>query len=150
MSGKIYLYLLVLAIVAVHVSCIALGESAESVGRSGYFLYHAGWLHLAANVMCLLAIARSAFSIRFRDVVSALAIAAVAPLSAGTTLGASGICYALLGIMSWQSCNMPKYHALITTFVALGLIMPSHVNVPLHAFCYIQGVLFGYIYICRK
>lgn len=116
------------------------------VWRFAYVFFHAGWLHLICNVMCIVAIVRSAFRITAPMVAAAYIIAVLSPMSHDiVTFGGSGVCYALLGMMAWQSIAPCRFHGIMAVFLTLGFFSPS-VNAMLHLFCYVEGVLFGWLW----
>lgn len=151
MKGKNLLHVLTVAILAVYIVVTAIGYNVNALAHSPYWrvlymFFHGGFLHVAANALCFSAIARSDFKVPSNFVVMALVAAVCAPMSDdAVTLGSSGVCYALLGAMSWQSNDIRKYHSMITLFIAIGFLPWVHVNCMLHAFCYVEGVMYGWL-----
>lgn len=154
MRGK----LILLAFAAIVLFAGVLGTVfAPSVARPAvwaliYPAFHAGWWHLASSVLCLAAIIKSDFRIPVLWPLAAFALSCVAlPLTGHTseTCGASGVIYALLGAMSWQSYDIRRYHVTIGFVALASWILPVHVNVALHVVCYVGGVLLGRIWRVR-
>lgn len=151
MKGKILLCALAAIVVVTYIINAAVGNDATTLAESKYIrvfymFCHGGLLHLAANVMCLIAIARSDFRVPPHFILMAIVVAMCAPMNDNAvTMGCSGVCYALLGAMSWQSIDVKRYHMLIALFLTIGLMPWLHVNNMLHAFCYIEGVMFGWL-----
>ena len=151
MKGKKLIYMLAGVITFTYIATLVLGIDASAIRttwywRIAYMFLHGGLLHAAANVLCLIAIARSDFKTPAHFVLMAILVAMLAPMGNDTiTLGCSGVCYAMLGSMSWQSADIKRFHSLIVLFIVLGFLPWLHVNYMLHAFCYIEGVLFGWI-----
>lgn len=129
------------------------GVGVCAFNRLTYHFFHAGLLHWFLNAWCFLGCV-FLFRTSFRHVVAAFVIAASAPaLSALPTIGFSGVCFALLGILSWQSASRVSYHcAIVSTILLACLLFPAAVNNVLHAYCYALGVLVGLaeLYIIRK
>ena len=105
--------------------------------------YHGSIWHAIGCTACVLAIARSQFRVPASFVAAAFAIAVCAPMGTGLTVGGSGVCYALLGAMAWQSAERKRFHATIALFMVLGYTLASNFNTPLHLHCYVAGVLYG-------
>ena len=151
MNGKLLLYALsaVVAVAFIVFKVYGIESSALTDSlywRAMYIFFHGGVLHAAANAMCLVAIARSDFRVPSHFVVMAIVVAMCAPMGDGSaTVGCSGVYYAVLGAISWQSIDVKRYHALIALFIALGCLPWMHVNYMLHTFCYAEGVMFGWI-----
>lgn len=151
MNSKFILYAVAALITIVYIVSVVcsfepIGISSTRYWRLLYMFFHVGALHAAANVLCLTAIARSDFRVPSHFILAALAIAACAPMGGDSvTVGCSGVCYALLGAMSWQSIDVKRFHTIIALFLVLGALPVFHVNYMLHAFCYIEGVIYGLI-----
>jgi membrane associated rhomboid family serine protease len=101
---------------------------------------HCNVWHLIANIYCVWMIARSNYRVVARQVAYAYAISIVMVFLSVPTQGMSGIIYALLGMLSWQSARIRTYHLWMAGFLLLGLVLPK-VNVTLHLLCYGAGLI---------
>lgn len=109
-----------------------------------YSFFHANALHLALNVWCFLSCVFLA-DVSAGKLFAAYLIASTAPaLSAVPTIGFSGVCFALLGFIQWQSRNKLSYNISVISCIALPLlILPHSVNSFLHAYCYVVAIIVG-------
>lgn len=106
-----------------------------------YSFFHANLLHWFLNTWCFLSCVFLA-DVSFRKLFLAYLIACSVPaLSSTPTIGFSGVCFALLGIVMWQSANRRYYNMIIGVTVLITFILcPKAVNNMLHIYCYILGV----------
>lgn len=101
---------------------------------------HCNVWHLLANIYCIWMLARSKFRVGGRHIVYSYLISIAAVFFSTETQGLSGIIYALLGMLSWQSAQIRTYHLWMLGFLVLGLILPN-VNFTLHLLCYGAGLI---------
>ncbi len=109
-----------------------------------YHFFHANALHLFLNLWCFLSCVFLA-DISAGKLFAAYLIACTAPaLSPVPTVGFSGVCFALLGFIMWQSSNKLRYNAYILASIVLPLaFLPHAVNNLLHLYCYAVAVILG-------
>lgn len=109
-----------------------------------YHFFHANALHLFLNLWCFLSCVFLA-DISVRRLFAAYIIACTAPaLSPVPTVGFSGVCFALLGLIMWQSKNKLEYNAYVLLGIVLPLVVVPHaVNNLLHLYCYAVAVILG-------
>lgn len=107
-----------------------------------YHFFHANIIHWLINAWCFLSCVFLA-DVSFRKLCLAYLIACSAPaLSATPTIGFSGVCFALLGVVMWQSANKRYYNMIIGVSVLLTVVLcPKAVNNFLHLYCYILGAV---------
>lgn len=112
--------------------------------RLTYHFFHANALHLFLNLWCFLSCVFLA-DISAGKLFAAYLIACTAPaLSPVPTVGFSGVCFALLGFIMWQSSNKLRYNAYILASIVLPLaFLPHAVNNLLHLYCYAVAVILG-------
>ena len=110
--------------------------------RLTYHFFHANALHLFLNLWCFLSCVFLADMSAGR-LFAAYLIACTAPaLSPVPTVGFSGVCFALLGFVMWQSKNKLEYNAYVLLGVVLPLVVVPHaVNNLLHLYCYAVAVM---------
>ncbi|MCF0202155.1 MAG: hypothetical protein HUK08_02205 [Bacteroidaceae bacterium] len=100
------------AVITDDVLRLALFDGCPLVNRLLYHHFHANLLHLLLNMWCFLS---CVLFVRVRAGHIALAFliaSATPPLYTGATpiIGLSGVCYALLGIISRYAVNKKQYH----------------------------------------
>lgn len=112
------------------------------IGRLSYHFFHASFLHWLLNVWCFLAcvfLANASFS----KLCIAYLIACTAPASSVPTVGLSGVCFALLGLLMWQYPNKRRYNIIIGISILLTVLLCPHtVNNALHVWCYLLGIAY--------
>lgn len=106
-----------------------------------YQCCHVNVFHLLANLYCIWVILMSNFRTGIRRWLYAYLLSCIFVLISLPTEGASGIVFALLGMMSWQSAHISKYHGYTLLAIAIGLLFPRNLNVLLHLLCYISGII---------
>lgn len=111
-------------------------------GRLSYSFFHASLLHCLVNVWCFLSCVFLA-DVSFRKLALAYFAACSAPaLSATPTIGLSGVCFALLGMVMWQSAGKLRYNMIIgVSVLSVYALCPKAVNNGLHLYCYLLGVV---------
>lgn len=138
----------------VAVCCLALSFT-DGVGVSSgcgiperlcYHFFHANIFHALCNVWCLLSIVFT-FSVPLWLFLAAFGIAILIPpflLSATPTMGLSGVCFALLGMMMWQVRRKVYYTSWALAFIVVGFLFPQ-VNALMHLYCYVAGQMVGFL-----
>lgn len=109
-----------------------------------YSFFHANALHLILNVWCFLSCVFLA-DISAGKLLAAYIIACTAPVfSPVPTIGFSGVCFAMLGFIQWQSRNKLSYNVSVISCIVLPLLLlPHSVNSLLHAYCYASAIIVG-------
>ena len=107
-----------------------------------YHFFHANALHLFLNLWCFLSCVFLA-DMSAGKLFAAYLIACTAPaVSPMPTVGFSGVCFALLGLIMWQSGNKLEYNACVLLGIVLPfVIVPHAVNNLLHLYCYAVAVM---------
>ena len=127
---------------------VGLLPGAQFYRRFTYVFFHANWLHLAVNCWALLSI-MFLCRVNVPMLLASFAIAASYPINALAflyqvpvlpTLGASGLCYALLGRLSLTVSHKLRYLLWMIPFLSLGFIFKVS-NGWLHLYCYLLGVI---------
>lgn len=141
----------VLAAAAIGVVAVALSFAPVGAGiatgctladRVSYPFCHANVLHALANAWCLVAVAKG-YRTSVADIMAAYAVAVTVPpfvLSGTPTVGLSGVCFALIGMMAWRVRRRLCYNAWAMAFIAVGFAFPQ-VNAWLHLWCLAMGEL---------
>lgn len=106
-----------------------------------YQLCHCNIWHLAANVYCLWLIAVSNYRVRAYHCIVAYAISCLLAAGGPETQGLSGAIYCLVGMLSWQASRISAYHMWMAAFIGAGFLFSDRINVWLHVFGYLSGVL---------
>lgn len=104
-------------------------------------LYHACWVHLGLNVWCLLVLVwRMHCDVAM--IFAALVIAWAFPYEVFSvpTVGLSGVCWAMIGMLSPRVRQPEVWFTYISVYLAIGFLLPG-VNAWLHAWCFVWGWL---------
>lgn len=136
-SSAVGVAIVVLSIVPVRIGAAA---GATMTERLAHPFCHANIFHAAANAWCLVSIAH-AYRVTVWELLAAYAIAVSVPsfvLSATPTMGLSGACFALIGMMLRKVARRMYYNAFALAFVAIGFLVPA-VNAFLHLWCLAVG-----------
>jgi len=112
-----------------------------SYGNLTYSFFHVNVFHWLLNVWCFLSCVFLA-DVSFRKVLLSYLIACSVPaMSTIPTIGVSGVCFALLGMIMWRSTQKRSYNIIIGATVAcMFALCPKTVNNVLHIYCYLLGV----------
>lgn len=122
---------LTIAAVCIIITAAGIGDGWEAaqgsplVCRVTYQFVHAGWLHLAVNLWCLLTIAFLWPSRRWQ-LLAAFIIAATAPSACFATpvVGLSGLLFALIAIQSFSAASPFRFHLSMFLTIALMFLIP--------------------------
>ena len=172
------LALLILAFFNAPQQCV-LQPGCGITGHLCYHFFHANFLHALCNVWCLLALAFYydiedwelilAFIIATSvpvDLGMALASSPSKIEGAGgsmidyascimnfafekPTVGASGIVFALMGIVFYKVARKKYYLSWITPMVAVGFLIPSMAAI-VHLYCFTLGITVSLVLMYRK
>ena len=137
LAASIGVAVVALAIVPVRIGAAAGASLAE---RLAHPLCHANIFHALANTWCLVSVAHH-YRPSVWELLGSYAIAVSVPsfvLSDTPTLGLSGACFALLGMMVRKVQRRLYYNAWALAFVAIGFLIPA-VNAALHLWCLAVG-----------
>lgn len=136
-------YALLTALSFCHAENFGLRSGCSWAERLLYPFLHANIFHALANIY-VLELCRRAEPLLFVLPCSYL-IAVSYPLAgAAPVIGLSGIVYACMGHISARVRRKPRFHLIVAAYILLGLFFPS-VAVWLHAYCYVLGIVHGYI-----
>lgn len=131
---------------------IGIYSEAPLVSRLLYPFFHASFLHALINAWCLLSLAFS-YHVSLKMMMTAYVVAISFPattlygiIAAKSlllpTLGLSGMCYALMGRMTFLIRRKLMYQSWVGFYIIVGFLLPN-VNAWLHLYCYLCGVFFG-------
>lgn len=142
---------------------VGIREDCSVLARFAYPFFHASFVHMAVNCWCLLSIV-FIYDVSCACFAIAYAIAVTYPIDTFSavigssllpTVGLSGVDYALLGMVSFQTKRKLYFHVFIASFIALGIIIPylcsvcgfniATPNNLLHIYCYVAGLLVGFL-----
>lgn len=116
-------------------------------GRLCYHFFHANVFHAICNIWCLLALAFY-YDIEDWELLLAFLIAATVPsvaMSSQPIVGASGVCFALMGIVFHKVARKKYYLSWIVPIVAVGFIIPG-MAAALHLYCFAVGIAVALVY----
>lgn len=133
---------------------IGIYHQAPMSSRLLYPFFHASFLHAAINAWCLLTLA-FAYNVSLRMMITALVIAVSFPVDTMydilqvscfllPTIGLSGVCYALMGRMTFLVRRKMYYQTWIGFYLIIGFMLPN-VNAWIHLYCYLAGVFVGFL-----
>lgn len=119
--------------------------------RFTYQFFHASLLHCVVNCWCLLSIV-FLYDVSWKTLLVAIIIAATYPIGKLSflyetlvpTVGLSGMCYALLGSLSFRVRRRLYFQGWMAAFIAAGFFF-SGTNAWLHLYCYVLGVFVGFL-----
>lgn len=121
-----------------------IGWSAGSPAytRFLYQFFHVSWLHVLLNSWAFVSVV---FLCDFSLVKILLAYVASASMPAPeiSTIGFSGVCFALFGMASFLSANKLRFHFWIAIYILIGWFFNA--NATLHLYCYLAGLLVGWL-----
>ena len=121
---------------------VGLYRHAPLVARLAYPFFHAGAVHALLNSWCLLSIVFM-FNISMRKLLTAYIIAISVPgvlLSAIPVVGMSGVCFALMGMLSMAVERRLYWQCYLWSLILFGLIFPN-MAVSVHAYCFALGTV---------
>lgn len=126
---------------------------SDALQRFSYHFLHSSLLHALINVWCLLSVG-FVYRISLGVLLTAYILASLFPVdtlqlllpySNGfllPTVGLSGICYALMGVVAFQVQRKVYYHLWLAFYIGIGFLFPN-VNGWIHLYCYIAGLGVG-------
>lgn len=120
--------------------------------RVVYHFFHSSFLHAVLNAWCLLSVV-FVFDVSLSLFITAFFTASLFPVDTlyhlmplssleVPTVGLSGVCYALMGMMAFRVQRKLYYQAWLAFYIGLGFLFPN-VNGWIHLYCYVAGLLIG-------
>ncbi len=125
------------------------------VNRFSYNFYHASFLHAFFNVWCLLCI-EFEYELSYKHIATAFLVAMSFPICTcydllpltdnlmTPTIGLSGVCYALMGRVSFMVKRVVYYQVNLLFYIGIGFLF-SNINGWLHLYCYIVGFIIAFL-----
>jgi membrane associated rhomboid family serine protease len=128
-------------------SACMLQQGCGITGHLCYHFFHVNVFHAICNIWCLLALAFY-YDIEDWELLLAFIIASTVPsvaMSSQPIVGASGVCFALMGIDYYKVARKRYYLSWIIPIVAVGFIIPGMAAM-LHFYCFIIGITAALVY----
>ena len=113
--------------------------------RFVYQFVHANIWHLIANVYCIILLA---FNMQqdLKSLIASYLISCTVPVFDNVPIvGASGICFALMGWNTWIVANKRKYLIWLAVFIVIGFVIPRFAGFT-HFYCALMGMLAGWLF----
>ena len=165
---------IVVSLLPVNLHSVGISPHCGVMPRLAYSFFHANLIHAAINSWCILSIV-FIYDVGIWYFILAYLIAATYPIDTLTTVfcgspadilptvGLSAVCFALLGMVSWQTKRKAYYHSWMVSLLLAGFAIPhlcllcgysiATPNNILHAYCYLVGLFVGFLNSplpCRK
>lgn len=142
--------ILSLVLIAVFVADFGCDPSIHAVTRTSirplYVLHHAGILHLAINVYCLLSMVFCSEARLWHFSLSVLFACFLPPaIITAPTVGFSTVLYAMSGILIMQSPNARLLILLNLSTIAIQFVFSS-MAVTAHLYCFLMGIVSGFLF----
>lgn len=144
------LALLILAFSNAPQQCV-LQPGCGITGHLCYHFFHANFFHALCNVWCLLALAFY-YDIEDWELLLAFIIATSVPsvaMPSQPTVGASGIAFALMGIVFYKVARKRYYLTWIIAMVAIGFLIPA-MAAAVHLYCFSLGIAIAFAVLIGK
>ena len=146
--------LLIYIFADVELSEVGIMQGVTFCNRLTYSVFHASFLHAFMNIWCLLSVVFM-YRISLWSLLMAFAVAisfpvdtlhSILPLYSLTipSVGLSGVCFALMGRISFMVRRKWYYQAWLAFYIILGFIFPN-TNGWLHLYCYLMGVFVAFL-----
>ena len=131
----------VLMLLDVDAHTIGIFDGCQWWQRLTYQFFHVSVFHLAVNIYVMwLCVTR--FSLSNTIIACCYIASALVPTyTAVPTIGASGIVYALLGVINTMVVEKWRYAAWIAVYI--GIFWLFNTNAVLHLTCYVYGLILG-------
>lgn len=142
---KITALVLALALILIYAFAdgyIGWNSSSPSYARWTYQFFHASWLHVLLNSWSFIS-AVFLFDLSFNRILIAYIISSCMPSPELPTIGFSGVCFALFGMASFLSSRKIEFNFWILIYILVGCFFNA--NVLLHLYCYLAGLLVGWL-----
>lgn len=140
-------------------------KGSPILARLVYSFFHASIPHALINCWCLLSII-FIYDISISSLIIAYITAVTFPIDTLSsvfsgfpaetpTVGLSAVCFSLLGQIAFQVRRKRLFHTWVLSFIAIGFILPQlcavcgyAITTPnniLHIYCYVAGLLVGFL-----
>lgn len=140
-------------------SSIGIYTDAPWWGRWTYSLFHASIFHWLVNCWCLLSLVFY-IEVSIRQLIYSYIIASLFPVATlyvlfdahiltTPTMGLSGVCYALIGMVTPQVARKREWLTWLAVGFAVSCIFPL-INQFVHLWGFILGLGIGYLTQCTK
>jgi len=113
--------------------------------RFTYQFVHANIWHLLANGYCIILLAFNMHQDLRSLIISYLISCTVPVFDSVPTVGASGICFALMGWNTWRVADKRKYLLWLAVFLVIGFVVPRFAGFT-HFYCALMGMLTGWLW----
>ena len=144
---------------------VGIAEGATLPARLAYSFFHASLTHTLINCWCLLSVV-FVYDVSAAYLVIAYIIAVTYPIDTISTIccavnattptvGLSAVCFALLGMVSFQSARKLFFHVWILSFFVATTLLAyicsvcgytiAAPNNTLHIYCYVVGLMVGFL-----
>lgn len=140
---------------------VAIGRDCTVLVRLVYSFFHASMLHTFVNCWCLLTVV-FIYDVSLTYLALAYLIAVTYPVSLFAhlhgdvpTVGLSAVCFALIGMVSFQTRRKALFHTWVLSFIAIGFAIPlmcsacgldiARPNNWLHLYSYTAGLMVGFL-----
>lgn len=119
-------------------------EGMDWYARFTYQFLHISIWHMLINLWSLWGIATT-YKLRIWHLVTAYLISASPFFYRDIpTIGLSGLCFSLMGIIWYQVLHAKLYHCWIIGFILIGFLFPG-TDARLHLYCYAIGFIIGWL-----
>lgn len=138
--------IIALALLPLSVGSIALARHAAWYLRLAYPIAHGGVLHAIVNCWCLVSIV-FVYDVSWKRLIAAYAVAVTVPnfiIGSTPVVGASGVCFALIGMVYWQVRRKMFYSSWAAAALAIGFCFPQCAAM-IHLWCCAMGVFIGFV-----
>lgn len=133
---------------------VGIWQGVTLCNRFTYPFFHASFLHAFMNIWCLLSVVFM-YPLSLWSLLISFAIAisfpidtlySILPLYSLTipSVGLSGVCFALMGRLSFMVRRKWYYQSWLAFYILLGFIFPN-TNGWLHLYCYLMGVFVAFL-----
>lgn len=142
--------LVYLLFVMVMVSLFWLDGPGLAVGspwwsRFVYQFVHGNVWHLVANVYCIVLLAFNMHQDLKSLIICYLISCTVPVFSDIPVVGASGICFGLMGWNTWRVARKWNYLAWLGAFIVIGFVIPRFAGFT-HFYCALMGLIAGWLW----
>jgi membrane associated rhomboid family serine protease len=165
LSAACIIICLLTPVIGVGLTNMGICSGCSLTARFAYSFFHASVPHALINCWCLLSIA-FIYRISFGYLIAAYTIAVTYPVNAiyalqcsifnvqcsTPTIGLSAVCFALMGMVSFQSQRRLYFHAWVLSFIGVSALLAAFLqeltsiappNNLLHIYCYVCGIIIG-------
>lgn len=138
--------IIALALMPISAGSFALTRHAAWYLRLAYPFAHGGVLHAVVNCWCLVAVV-FIYDVSWLHFAAAYAVAVTVPnfvIGNVPVVGASGMGFALIGMVFWQVRRKMFYSSWVSAALAVGFCFPQ-CAAGLHLWCCAIGVAIGFV-----